>query len=430
MKWSKYNYFFQNKKKYFLYNSLSNSFAEFDKKSFNTLLDLSRSNNVVDLEDESLDVLKKMRAIVENEDDIIQKIRYRSLCRRFDNHRLNLTINPTLSCNFSCPYCFEASHEGAVMSTQIEDGIINFIKSHNQAKTVDVTWFGGEPLLAFSRMESLTAKIQSLGLEYRAGIITNGYLLTESIIEKLDVLNVKSIQITLDGMKEMHNCRRFLKSGKGTFDKIIENIELLDKKKPHIRIIIRINVNKENQFELIDLYKYIKERNYSNTIFSPSFVENPTNTFDGSSLLLSREEQAEYIKLLYKQFGIEFTRFYPSLDRSECSVRNPNSVVIGPKGELYKCWNDVGDEKKVYGYIDGRIVNEPLLLRYLSGADPLNDTKCQECILFPVCGGGCPYYRLQNTYEGTKHDCCPLLKQNLKDFLLLHYQKKEQVKVG
>jgi uncharacterized protein len=46
----------------------------------------------------------------------------------------------------------------------------------------------GEPLLAFNRIVSLTRKMQALGLKYKAGIITNGYLLTEDIAEAVGIV--------------------------------------------------------------------------------------------------------------------------------------------------------------------------------------------------------------------------------------------------
>ena len=74
----------------------------------------------------------------------------------------------------------------------------------------------------------------------------------------------------------------------------------------------------------------------------------------------------------------------------------------------------------VVGNIDGKITNQSLLLRYLVGADPLEDSKCQGCFLFPVCGGGCPYSRIQQTYEEKDVNVCPLIKDNLEEFLLTH----------
>ena len=76
-------------------------------------------------------------------------------------------------------------------------------------------------------------------------------------------------------------------------------------------------------------------------------------------------------------------------------ARNPNSVVIGPEGELYKCWNDVGDATRSYGNINGDINNESVLLDYLVKADYLNNAECNRCIFFTRCDGGCPYERIK-----------------------------------
>ena len=428
MKWSRFNYTFKYKGDFFLYNSLSNSFAIIDKSIYASIKKGVEVTDTITIDDDLTDRLKRLKAIVEDDRDELLKVRYCSTYYRFDRSRLILTINPTLSCNFTCPYCFEKKHNTMFMTEEIEDSIIKYIKGQEQLKMIDVTWFGGEPLLAFSIIERLTKKIQSLSLEYKAGIITNGYLLTEKVINQLEDLQIKSIQITLDGTQQIHDSRRYLKNGKGSYTQILQNIELLKDKLPSINLAIRMNIDRENAKELIPLYDFFQRKDYPNTTFSPAFVENPTDSMD-STRLLTRREQVDFVKSLYKNFNIEFMRFYPRSWRDECAIRNPNSIVIGPEGELYKCWNDVGNKDRIYGYIDGRITNETLLLRYLGSADPFEDSKCKKCILLPVCGGGCPYYRIQNEFEGKNTDTCPLIKHKLKDFLLMHYQNKGSVKL-
>ncbi|MDE5900194.1 MAG: SPASM domain-containing protein [Muribaculaceae bacterium] len=126
----------------------------------------------------------------------------------------------------------------------------------------------------------------------------------------------------------------------------------------------------------------------------------------------------------YKRTGIQALPFYPLPFKSECSIRNRNSIVIGPNGELYKCWQDVGIEDKIYGYIDGRVTNEKVLLEYLMDADPLDDEECRECLLFPICSGGCPYARIKAQRDSKFSKPCPLYKDKLIDFLTLHYRLK------
>lgn len=422
---SKYTYQFANHGKYYIYNSLSNCFAELDKETYAMIKEARDENNFSVIDAKMMPALKKMKVVVENDKDEINKIKYLNSLRRSDDRNLFLTINPTLSCNFNCPYCFEQEHQQVFMSDQTEDKIVDFIKSHVQVKTVSITWFGGEPLLAFDRIASLTKKVQCLGKRYAADMITNGYLLSEKIISQLPSLSISSLQITLDGLAPLHDSRRCLKSGKPTFERILQNIDMLQKKCPKISIKVRVNVDKTNVQEFLKLHKLFEDRHYPNLRVNLAFVKDITGC-KGCPSFYNADQQAAIVKKLLLHHGLDFSMVFPVSGRNECFIRNKNALVIGPEGELYKCWNDVGNKDKVFGYVDGRITNEPLLLRYLVAADPFEDPKCQKCLLLPVCDGGCPYSRIQNEYEGTDIDTCLYMKRHLEEFLVAHAEYKER----
>ena len=417
--WSKYNRLFNHGERYFLYNSLSNSFGELDKDSYLTISRFINNGNLEVLGKTLYEQLVKMKALVRNDQDEMNKIKYLTLLKRNNNEGLILTINPTLACNFACSYCFEKQHQNIFMSDAIENKIVNFISQHENAKLLNVTWFGGEPLLAFNRIVSLTRKMQALGLKYKAGMITNGYLLTEDIAKQLSSLSIDSVQITIDGMASLHDSRRCLKSGQPTFETIIHNIEVLKALNPEIKLSVRVNVDNTNDKDFIELYKFFIEKHYHNFTLSLSFVKDLSGCHPCDTMY-DREQQARFIMKLRRKYNLDFSLIYPQADRYECAIRNKNAVVIGPEGELYKCWNDVGDKDRVIGNIEGKITNESLLLRYLVDADPLEDSKCQECLLFPVCGGGCPFSRIQKAYEEKSVNVCPLIKDHFEEFLLTH----------
>ena len=127
---------------------------------------------------------------------------------RYNKNLLSLTIAPTMACNFRCVYCFEKGHYGnSLMDGETQIALMNFIKSHlDGVKNINVTWFGGEPLLGMSVIESLSEQIIALceekELQYQAGIITNGYLLTPENAEKLKKYNVRYAQVTVDDQKK------------------------------------------------------------------------------------------------------------------------------------------------------------------------------------------------------------------------------------
>lgn len=420
MIFSKYNYLFEVTSRYFLYNSMSNSFAELDEDTYRQFESLQGKDEIKIEDEKLLERLKKMKVVVESDEDLLLRLKYFSMFRHMDTHKLALTINPTLDCNFACPYCFEGHHPKIYMTDEVEDGIVKFVKKHKDATSLDVTWFGGEPLLAFGRIETLTAKLLSLGLKYDAGIITNGYLLDGHVVSRLAALQIKSIQVTVDGLAPVHDKRRCLKGGGATFATIIENVKNVHTACPDINLCVRVNVDKTNADDFVELYRMFQQDDMKGIKFSPAFVDDIRDT---NKCVLNSKEQYDYVVKLLKEHGIVFSGFYPKV-RMECFVRNANFVSIGPQGELYKCWNDIGNPDKVYGYIDGRITNEHVLLRYLAASDPFEDKACKECFLLPVCFGGCPYQRIKRDYENKNLDICPSMKEYLRTNLLLHEEIK------
>lgn len=417
-KWSKYNFLFRGNGNYYIYNSLSNALAELNLVDYQELQKAANSSSHV-VSSSLLKQIEPLKVFIESDDDEINKIRYRSRMQRTGNAKLELTINPTLACNFACPYCFEKQHPNIYMTDEVEEQIIEYIKRHKQVTILHVTWFGGEPLLAYPRIVTLTQKMQNLGLQYRASMITNGYLLNEEVIDSLQLLDISSIQITIDGLAERHNSRRGLKSGGATYDRILQNIKLLCEKQPNIKVGIRVNVDRSNKEDFVQLCNLFREKKYPNISVSLSFVQDLANTGDYTHIL-DRNEQADFVLELLHTHNLNFGHLYPRSERNECAIRNRNSIVIGPEGELYKCWNDVGDTSKVFGHLGSSISNEKLLLRYLVGSDPFEDPRCQECILLPVCGGGCPYSRLQRDTQHPNINVCPLIKDHLERFLVAH----------
>lgn len=425
--WLKYNYFFERDGICLFYNSLTNSFVRLSEQMYRFLSGF-KAGEEVKIENKPLEEnLKRMKAIVDDDRLEIRKIRYANTARRFQSGGLYLTLNPTLGCNFACPYCFEEGKKAVRMDDETEDRIIELIKK-SEPKRIGVTWFGGEPLLEIKRILSLTNRILDTGIAYSANMISNGYLLTEEVARQLEKLKIKSIQITLDGTKELHDSRRYLKNGMGTFDRIYNNIEKCAELAPNVAIGIRVNIDKTNFTAFMGVYNLIGRR-WKNVRVYPAFVSD-INAREQVPCMLNVDERFAYMKNLSREYGLDYNKFYPDASRLECSVRSRNTLVIGPEGELYKCWNDVGKPEMVYGTLKEGVTNERVLYDYLAGADPFEDEVCKECIMLPICPGGCPHARLVDEQNGTRN-ACPLNVRNLRDYLWEHYnviQKRNENK--
>ena len=184
----------------------------------------------------------------------------RLICR--GGNSIQLTICPTMSCNFACPYCFER-HRTGMMTEKVQydaAALAERMIDALAAKNLNVTWFGGEPLLGMNVIVSLTEKLRTLAekknAEYSTNIITNGYLLTQEIVDTLAQCNIKSAQITLDGIGEAHDATRHLTGGGSTFERITENLRTL---KIPFKVSVRHNVHKGNTDQVPELRALIEK---------------------------------------------------------------------------------------------------------------------------------------------------------------------------
>lgn len=421
--WSKYSFLFKKDGQYFLYSSLSNGFALLDHDTYELLNKVRSGNSEIEIEDEVLSVLNRMHAINVNEDSVVNQIRFLSQKRKFNNESLHLTINPTLACNFNCPYCFEHNHPNIYMTEDVETRIVSFVENKKGIQYLKVMWFGGEPLLGFENIKRLTKKLSEAVPHYSASMISNGYLLTPPIVSCLEYLKIKMIQITLDGLADSHDKKRCTKSGSPTFERIIENISYCLENAPSVHIAVRVNIDNSNPEDYFKVYDYFTSKGMTKVDVVPGFIVDREH--DIPTCAFNNRQKVEFMCNLFSDHKIKPISFFPSLSRSSCSARNLNSLVIGPEGELYKCWEDVGRKEYVVGNLTDSSFNRDLMLRYTTGVDQLDDPKCVDCGLLPICDGGCPRVRLLNKYEERNLETCHLIKDGMEDLLYCHYLSKQ-----
>lgn len=412
---------------YLLYNARTNSFAELSDSMFKRLETIRSSpDRITELfTQDDLDVLSKTKIIVkENEDDdyvMTEKLRY--YMSAFSPSCLNLTIAPTTECNFRCPYCYEENKTKTFITTEVENAIVNFIIKHKKADQISLTWYGGEPLLAFQSIRSLYEKMTKIEGKriIQHSIITNGYLMDKEKCSFFKEHQLNMIQFTLDGCREIHNKIRIHKNKDlTTFDRIIENIILCAKQLPETVINVRVHVDENRLEEYAKVHNEMKAllEKYHNIQLMPGFITD----YGRNCELLNRQQRGQFFIDLYHKYNID-VQFYPCHETGGCGATCLNSYVIGPEGELYKCWVDVGNKERIVGSVlDMKINNEYLLANYLVNANMYDDDACKQCMLLPICNGGCPIRRLNNKKKNLNENLCTARKDFLQQFLETHYE--------
>jgi len=432
MEWSRFNLMFESKRNgWLLFNCGSNSFVQMDEKTAK-VVKRARDNPDMDFSD-SPDLYFKLRLggfLVENggDDDLVDTLKLKRLTFNYRGAGLSLAIAPTRECNFACEYCYEKNRTPSKMSDETEKKIIEFIKSRNAVNRVHIEWYGGEPLLEPERMRSLSEKVRGLGKEYTSSLITNGYLLTPDVIGSLNELGITFVQITIDGLKESHDKRRFLVGGGATYDKIIENMDNLMNSSWKGSLQIRINIDKQNKGEYSKYFelfrnRYPKSPDKAVFIFT-AFVyddDNPEN-----DMFCNSYEKGKFFAGIARDYGINN---FPIIPRrplvGSCIMTQRNSYMVGPDGEVYKCLAELGREEDAIGMVgEPDKWNTSSIAERMIGASYLEDERCVKCSYFPVCDGGCHRVRLQNKRDNKKRDTCLPFKGNVEELLEIYYEHK------
>ena len=444
MKPSRYNKFFDSEEGTKLaYNCLTGGLATLTKQKYQQVQEILAAPLAYKFDTkakkELRDNLFKGGFLLDDEVDELGLLKVRNRSARFDPRYLRLTILPTLKCNFRCVYCYEGRKD-ATMSEETIKGLVEFVRKKTEnVETITVSWYGGEPLLVLDAITYLHNEFEKIcnanGCKYyAAGIITNGYLLTKEVGQRLHTLGIDTVQVTLDGPRDVHDQRRSLLNGKGTFDRIMDNLcQVVDIFKT---ISIRVNTDKTNEDRVLGVLDQLEERGLKGKL-GVYFARVRAHTVACANITGSCFMDQDYSDLEVKltkqslEKGFNLTK-HPKLKYSYCDADQVNSFVVGPDGYLFKCWSDPGDVTQAVGHISDPVKygeKKKNVFKWLAW-DVFEREECRKCDILPICMGGCPYVGLRMASQ-TK-GACEAWHHNLLDMLKLYYtnycratQKKE-----
>lgn len=326
---------------------------------------------------------------------------------KFNTDSARIVVCPTMACNFRCPYCFQEHRNMRDMTPEIQEAILEHIKvlvEQSHVREIVLSWFGGEPLLRDDIVTSLTKEVRaycySQGAGFRASMTTNGFLLTPEIVFSLQQIEPNwTIQVTIDGPKDIHDSRRSLTNGDGSFDRIVKNIKSIDSKA--IELHVRVNIDKTNFWTFKQVAELFEDRENVFCYAAPVTIEE-TQSEDQVKSCYSHSEHCDMWLNLFKAGAVqEDLDSLLSDNLAMCSAEDLYSVVIDSEGFLYKCIDQAGSKDHAFGHIINEKIDRPGWKSRYIGRDVLNEPECCDCAFVPLCQGGC-YTQFEN--HGT-HSC-------------------------
>lgn len=429
MQQSHYNFFIEESNKVLAINLLSQTTIILDQSNYKNVINYIKGkiNKLTTKEKDILLFFLENNFFYQEEFDELAYIKYKYQQNRFDKTLLGCVITPTLECNFRCYYCFEEK-QPEKLTRKAQNQILLYIATNiPKSVSLEIQWFGGEPLLSLDIIKYMSKKIQELCIDtnhpYIAKIVTNGYLLTETVSKELSKLSIKSAQIPLDGYKDTHDSIRFNDKG-GSFDTIMSNIKSASK---YMNISLRVHVNKKNISSIHHLIDYLHQNEYKQFIseiyFAPLFnycTSKKKQSFEpDSESYLTSEEFSKIQSSLMKKLVDKGFKIQNPLDFSYgiCTAVQNNTILFDSVGNMHKCYMDVGNSSEIIGKLEeGPYLNNKLMqwLDY----EFWQDVECKKCKFLPLCLGGCPK---QNITKADKSVICTPLKYNYSDIFKLKF---------
>ncbi len=438
MKYSQYNLICrdQNADKNILFNTLTgHSFYISDN-----IAEIVNKEDVESLDETTKKSFIKYGILINDNVDELRYFAYYHNKSKFNSSSVSATVLLTWACNFACIYCFEGAGEVVKSMTEADaDRFIMFMKRsaiEQRANNMHITLFGGEPLVNINRGFYILERLQSYCVEnnikFSCGIVTNGSLFTREIIEKLISYNCISVQVTLDGMQEIHDKRRPYKNGHGSFHDIIKALKMLDRYHQSLRTVIRINVDKTNVEETKQLLFFLGKDGERLTKCGIDFgiVRGSTaacSAYSGNCFV--DHEIGDLLEMLWVEAEIQgfSIRAFPMQRWMYCGLYSDSQYTITPDCGVYKCWEHAGIDKHLMGRLDenGAISEVQFAFFNWMSKNPLENKQCRECVYLPACGGGCGVISYNETGDYHSSGCFKVkgvLEKQIQRFAIIEAQ--------
>jgi uncharacterized protein len=341
----------------------------------------------------------------------------------------SLSLAIAQKCNLGCTYCY--AQEGNFgsknkdMSAEVAAASVDLLfadVSENEA--VHLAFLGGEPLtnrkLLRETAEQAVALSKAKNVPVNFSITTNGTLVTPEDGEFFERYKF-AVTVSLDGIGDVHNGLRSFKSGKGSYERILENISPLLEMQREMQVSARVTVTPDNLFLRETLGEFLS-LGFHSVGFSP-MLSSPT----GKGEMNSNELDAMLEQMI--SCGEEFERRvsagerFPFLNMTNAlreihkGTHRPypcgagaGYLGVSAEGGLYACHRFVEDEEGAMGQVSSG-VDRNRQKQWLADRHVHFQEPCRSCWARYLCGGGCHHEVIKrgrpacNYIRGWLHYC-------------------------
>jgi radical SAM protein with 4Fe4S-binding SPASM domain len=254
----------------------------------------------------------------------------------------------TNQCNLRCRHCYQADFSAKEDLNgeglkKIAENIVSALRSWGDKGCIHLT--GGEPLLK-PELLFLLEYLGQLPEVEELGIITNGLLLNDEILDRLAAVpGFKTVKISLEGADaQVHDRIR----SAGNFGRVVKNVSLVQKRKI-FDVNLMFTVMRSN-LESLPAFIRLGEELRVDGIIIERFIPLGRGMEIGEEVLHPGEWRSlvealfKYFSLEleedeippYQAFQVDFRGAEPQLLGAPC-VLGTEGLCVMPRGEVYPC---------------------------------------------------------------------------------------------
>lgn len=377
-----------------LFNGLTGALVELDADEEQRIRGLLAAPDRIRRGDLQATELLRSGFLVERADDEIALLEARAMKGRAGRSgSLDLVVSPTWACNFRCDYCYVPQHSGAMTretESAIEWLVAGSLKGHD---LVEISWFGGEPLLRLETMLRLSAAVRTVALDagksFRSYATTNGYLLDGGTARRLFAAGIEFVHVTIDGAGEWHDRYRVLVDGGPTYRAVVANLREALAAEPRLHVTIRSNVDEANIASVPTMLEEFESAERSRIQVSVTPIKGAGREPSPELYRSINRVVEQALEMGYRYYGVQLPRARTGF----CMADKRGNYHIGPDGSLYCCTPADAKQRAFLGRLLADGTPELVADYEARYSEEGFHAECRECEHLCYCMGGCPLER-------------------------------------
>lgn len=411
-----FEFSYENRKHYFIWDSESGSLHNVDYVAFLLAKKLypSRYCEFTDVDRLALSKVDE-REIIETQ-EALKELENNGLlnteCNIFKaskdiNEIKALCLHICNDCNLRCSYCFADdgtyhTSEKAFMSLEVGKAAIDFlIEKSGKRHSLEVDFFGGEPLLNLDVVKGIVAyareREKTCDKVFSFTMTTNCLLLNDDTVEWLNK-EMHNIVLSIDGRKEIHDQVRKTVNGVSAYEVIARNALKMAKARGDKSYYARGTFTAKNldfASDVIALNDMGFEQISVEPVVTP--IKDLAITQEHIPTILKEYEKLAQLYIQRRKEGkfMNFFHFYVDLEGGPCISKRLTGcgsgceyLAVTPTGEIYPC--HIFAEMKPYkiGNVFDKVLDTQIQEKFSHNIVTLKP-ECTDCPAKYYCSGGC-----------------------------------------